>query len=155
MFYPNPSPSLKVYLAGPITSLTYDDAQDWRDQFAQQLESDGEHIKTYTPLRMKEHLRSAGVLKGYDSHHNWVVTRDRWDVATADIVVANLAGATVASVGTISEITQAADNDWTFTIVVLPGAELETNPHHHIFIYHLADAIVENLDEALELIHAL
>jgi hypothetical protein len=144
----------KIYLAGPITGLTYKGAQDWRLTVKEELERDG-GFRAYSPLRLKEFLDDDKVILGHENSRNWIVARDRWDVSTADIVLANLAGTTVASVGTVSEITQAADTPDTFCIVVLPEAEKETNPHHHIFMYHLADAMVNSLDEAIELIHSL
>lgn len=144
----------KIYLAGPITGLTYKGAQDWRTALKIELDQIP-GVVAYTPLRLKEFLDDDRIIQGHEASRNWIVARDRWDVATADIVLANFAGATFASVGTVSEVTQAYSQPHTFTIVVLPSDEKNTNPHHHIFTYHLADAIVESLEEALALIKSL
>lgn len=144
----------KIYLAGPITGLTYKGAQDWRDSVKVELEQIP-GVSAYTPLRLKEFLDDDKIIDGSEMSRNWIVARDRWDVSTADIVLVNFAGAGWASVGTVSELTQAAAQPHTFTIVVLPTSEKGTNPHHHIFVYHLADALVEDLDEAVELIKHL
>lgn len=144
---------MKVYLAGPITGLTFRGCQDWRDGVKDELKE--YYIDAVSPLRLKEFLDDGKIINGADMPRNWIVNRDRWDVEMADVVLANLAGATKVSLGTVSEITQARGNPTTFCIVVLPEGEKETNPHHHIFTYALVDAIVESLEEAVELIKVL
>lgn len=144
----------KIYLAGPITGLTFKGAQDWRTAVKEELDTIP-GVVAYTPLRLKEYLDDDRIIQGHEMSRNWIVARDRWDVGTSEIVLINFAGAKSASIGTVSELTQAYGQPHTFSIVVLPTSEKDSNPHHHIFVYHLADAIVEDLDEALSLIKSL
>ena len=96
----------KVYLAGPITGLTFDGAQDWRNQVAADL---GPHIQCYSPLRAKEFLRGKGVLDGsyredVMSSDRGIMTRDHFDFQTSDLIFVNLLGSDRVSIGTVMEI---------------------------------------------------
>jgi len=101
----------KVYLAGPIGGLTYDDAQAWRTEISKLLDekSDG-RIKGYSPLRGKEVLRNHGPLStlGYGAYSTLarpaaIMARDYNDCRTADLIIANLISQNV-SIGTVMEI---------------------------------------------------
>jgi hypothetical protein len=77
----------KVYLAGAITGLNYDESEDWRKQAKQLLDTVG--IAGFSPLRQKEYLRNQGELEGsYDfkplSTARGIMTRDFNDVQTSD-----------------------------------------------------------------------
>ena len=49
----------KIYLAGPISGLTYEGAQDWRDEFSASISAE---IACFSPLRGKEYLKMRGPL---------------------------------------------------------------------------------------------
>lgn len=65
---------MRVYLAGPITGLTYNGATNWREQVALELADMG-HIGV-SPMRGKDYLRevyqdkelSKGTMTGYGQH---------------------------------------------------------------------------------------
>lgn len=103
----------KIYLAGPITGLTYNDARHgWRADFAKLLKNRGaEHIECFSPMREKEFLENNQCIGGeakYDSMDGFgtpqgILTRDHNDVYTCDMMVANFLGAKRVSIGTCAE----------------------------------------------------
>jgi nucleoside 2-deoxyribosyltransferase len=151
-----------VYLAGPITGLTYDDGQDWRDRARLILAKQG--IDAYSPLRGKEYLRnitdridSGGTGSAYVgvnvlSDPKGIVARDSMDCMKRDVVLANLAGAERVSVGTCIEFGWA--NAARVPIVMVMERD-GSNPHDHAMILELAGYHVETLEEALEVVAAL
>lgn len=151
----------KVYLAGPITGLTFGECTEWREYVkprlavAQGLETG---IVGWSPMRAKDYLLEAGKLSGraeaYDmyvlSTAKGITYRDSWDVATCDLVLVNLLGAEAVSIGTVLEIGMA----WTQrkpTIVVME----EGNVHHHAMLDTMAGWITDDLDYAVELTKAI
>lgn len=98
----------KVYLAGPITGLTYDGGQTWRTHAQFFLDAYG--IQGYSPLRQKGFLRSAGVLGAATQYENpmasdmGIMTRDHYDCQSSDAILVNFVGATKISRGTDMEI---------------------------------------------------
>ena len=86
-------PKKTVYLAGPITGLTHDEARyGWRQEFASLMP---EHIFCNSPMRGKEMLKDFGPLtSGKDYPKNamttsaGITTRDLYDVRTSDAMVA-------------------------------------------------------------------
>ena len=141
---------MKVYLAGPITGLTHEDADDWRAKVSGVLEEYG--VIPLSPLRAEKFLENYGVLEtSYIGATPMVtdrgmVTRDLWDVTRCDAVIVNLLGATRVSIGTMFELA------WCLylrkpTIVVM---EAEGNPHEHSFVREAIDYRVTSIEEAIE-----
>jgi hypothetical protein len=64
-----------VYLAGPITGLTYEGATEWRNVAAEKLDSD--KIETLSPLRGKNYLlgRGLGLPGGHVHREGYQPTR--------------------------------------------------------------------------------
>jgi nucleoside 2-deoxyribosyltransferase len=153
---------LKVYLAGPMTGLTLEEAEGWRERAADALTYEKTYyagfdnpcvargrFECFSPLRGKEFLRDAGemtsagpVQAGGDQG---IYTRDRWDVMRADVVLANFTGARTVSIGTMFELAWAAQAGKYTVVVMEPG-----NPHDHAFVRQAASAVFGKLDEALE-----
>lgn len=149
-----------VYLAGPITGLTYDEGQDWRDGARLRLAKVG--IDAYSPLRGKEYLRDHKRLDsgGHGSTYVGVnvlsdpagiVARDRRDCMTRDAVLVNFAGAERVSIGTCIEFGWANAAGVPIILVMEKG----DGPHNHAMILRMADYHVETLDEGLEVVAAL
>lgn len=95
-----------VYLAGPISALTYDSSEEWRDQFIAMVEP---KITCFSPLRNKQFLRGVGVIdKSYEmsplATSRGIMTRDHFDCSHADVVVCNFLNAPKVSIGTIIEV---------------------------------------------------
>ncbi len=87
------SPNAMVYLAGPITGLTYDTATDWREMARGFLET--YNITGISPMRAKEYLGAEKRIEGsYEdtalSSAKGITTRDRWDVSRSDVMLVNL-----------------------------------------------------------------
>lgn len=148
----------KVYLAGPITGLTYDEGQDWREYASQVLRSAG--IGAYSPLRSKQYLRQlsapiSGTGQEYAhlgvmSTPRGVMTRDRWDATRCDVLLVNLLGATRVSIGTVMEIAWADLR----RIPIVCAIETLGNPHAHMMIHEAIGFMTESLDEALDVVQA-
>lgn len=91
-------PKKTIYLAGPITGLTHDEARyGWRESLKQLLEIAGhDHIFCNSPMRGKEFLAGAGPLgsdqDAYSSNamstSAGITTRDFNDVKSSDAMVA-------------------------------------------------------------------
>jgi nucleoside 2-deoxyribosyltransferase len=145
-----------VYLAGPITGLTYDNAQDWREKVAGVLWNHG--VMSRSPLRGKQYLRPLGdldngdpIISSYANNSEWplsspkgITLRDRNDVKTSDVVLANLLGADKVSIGTVLEIAW-ADAFGTPSVVIME----KDNPHQHSMIQEASGIVVESLDLAV------
>jgi nucleoside 2-deoxyribosyltransferase len=153
-----------VYLAGPISQLTYQGATDWRKHASSVLEEAG-RIRTLDPMRGKRYLEdvtagrtfqdvwsdSACAYPGGDfplSTQHGITHRDRWDVRRSDLVLLNLEGAKQISIGTMLELAW-ADAAGVYTLAVIEGSG---NPHHHGMVLETASLVVETLDQALDLI---
>lgn len=85
-------PGHKVYLAGPISGLTLDGAQEWREYFRTHVHPS---IECYSPLRGKEYLQTHGVLEGsYEefplSSERGITERDRFDATSCEMMSPSL-----------------------------------------------------------------
>lgn len=142
-----------VYLAGPITWLTFEEGQDWRqklvDRFAEWK------IEARSPLRGKSYLKNSGTLTrehDYGEFHplssdKGIVTRDREDVRTAGLVFANFLGASRVSSGTCIELGWA--DAWRIpTIAVM---EPEGNAHDGHMVRGVTGFIMHDIDSAFDL----
>jgi nucleoside 2-deoxyribosyltransferase len=149
-----------VYLAGPITGLTYDEGNDWRDAVIEELEAAG--IVAYSPLRAKNFLREIGVLDAAGtpdsaymglnplSEPKGITARDRFDATRSDVVLMNLVGAKRVSIGTMIEAGWA---DAARRPVVI--AMEEDNVHRHAMLNEIAGFIVPTLAEAVAVVKAV
>lgn len=135
-----------IYLAGPISGLSYNAATDWRRDFATRVGTD---IQCLDPMRGKEYLAREPAIR--DSYPAWAMstprainTRDFYDCTRSNLVVANLLGAEKVSIGTVLEI------GWAFaynipTVLVMERAG---NIHEHGMIRECTGFRVETLEEA-------
>jgi len=91
------APKKSIYLAGPITGLTHDEARyGWREEFAKIIEGMGlDHISCWSPMRGKGFLKDFGPLTSGDGYPDnamstpeGVTTRDFNDVKTCDVMIA-------------------------------------------------------------------
>jgi len=150
-----------VYLAGPISGLSYEGCTDWREYAKRVLAHAG--FTGLNPLRAKDYLKDEGaVADSYEqemiehplahvlSCSRGITTRDRWDCTRCDVVIANLIGAEKASIGTAIEIAW-ADAARIPVIVV----EEEGGVHDHAMIRECTGFRVKSLEEALTVAKAL
>lgn len=147
-----------VYLAGAISGLTYDGAEDWRAFAKADLSAHG--IKAVSPLRGKDYLRGIPALTadcaGYGdlncmSSPRGIMTRDRFDATRCDILLVNLLGAERVSIGTVMEIAWA---DAVRTPIVV-AMEPKGNIHEHAMISEAIGFRVSTLTEALHVVKAI
>ena len=149
---------MRIYLAGPIRGLTFEDATDWREHAADQLRVLG-HIGV-SPMRGKEYLKGRGLLLGDRgsgsfeefpmSSEKGIYGRDIFDLTKCDVILANLAGATQLSIGTCMEI-QAGRDRGKYVLVVLEDG----STHDHPFIRQAASLVVNDLDTAIDVLAVL
>lgn len=142
-----------VYLAGPISGLTFTGASDWRTAAIEIFNS--HNIAAKSPMRGKEILRNLPIMidQGYPDNpltsQHGIVTRDRNDTQTCDVVLMNLLGATTASIGSMVELGW-ADSKRIPVVTVLDLAD-QSNPHKHAFVRELSGFIVPTLQEAIDI----
>ncbi len=143
-----------VYLAGPITGLTYAGSTDWRAVAVKALA--GEGLIGLSPMRGKEYLEKFEVMDDtYQDEHPLsmpagIVARDRQDCMTADAVIVNLAGADRVSIGTMMELGWADAARVPIIVVHEPGGI-----HDHAMMRQVAGYLCETLDQALEVAIAM
>jgi nucleoside 2-deoxyribosyltransferase len=146
----------KVYLAGPISGLTFEQAVDWREGVQKIFETISPEIQAFSPLRKKNFLKDKGVLtQSYDCHplatDRGINTRDHYDCSTSDLILCNLLGATTVSIGTVMEIA------WAFAYrkPLIVAMEDENNLHEHPMIREAISYRVNNLPDALVLTRSI
>ncbi len=146
-----------VYLSGPIAGLTYDQSEDWRTRAKALLDSDT--IKTLSPLRAKEALRSVGAITGTGQEYahltplataRGIMTRDRFDTMRSTVVLVNLFGAKKVSIGTVMEIAWADAARIPIVLVMEPG-----NIHEHVMISEAIGYRTTSLEEACEIVERI
>lgn len=147
-----------VYLAGPISGLTYDDAEEWRTIAKEALSFNG--IKALSPLRGKDYLRAIGTISatgveyeslGILSTSRGVITRDRYDATRCDVLLVYLRGATRVSIGTMFEVAWADLNRIPIVLVM----EKNGNVHDHMMLSEMVGYHVETLDAALHVVRMI
>lgn len=149
--------SKTVYLAGPISGLTYNDSEDWRYAAECLLEPYG--ITALSPLRHKQFLREHGQLSATAedyAHHSplstprGIMTRDRFDATRCDVLLVNFLGATRVSVGTVMEIAW-ADLKRTPIVCIMEAG----NIHEHCMISEAIGFRVDTLEDAIDTVAAI
>jgi len=141
-----------VYLAGPISGINLEGGSGWREYVIENLY---DQIQGLSPLRNKEYLKNEGDLDG--SYEEWplsnqrgIYSRDRFDCHRADIVLVNFLGAKSVSIGSCMEVAWAAQNNTPVILIMEPG-----NVHEHPMILEASPFVVQDIDSAIDLIHAL
>ena len=146
--------SKRVYLAGPISGLSYQECTEWRDYARQVLGSVG--IEVYSPMRFKEYLSSIDSMSplGYSntllSSPRNIITRDRFDATRCDVMLVNLIGAAQVSIGTVLEMAWAD----LARIPVVCAIEAEGNVHEHGMLLETVGFRVDNIEDALTVVRA-
>lgn len=144
---------MKIYLAGPISGLGWDEATKWRNKVSNHLTEFG--IETLSPLRYKNFLSTE---KALADHYNdrplattrGIYTRDRWDVSRSDLIFVNLLGAKTISIGTVMEIAWADMLNKPIIIVAEEG-----NAHLHAMVVESAGYIVPTLEDGIDVVIGL
>lgn len=147
-----------VYLAGPITGLTFKGATDWREHAKRMLETAG--IKAFSPMRCKEYLDGLGELSGHGREYGHmsplssprgIITRDFFDATRCNVLLVNLLGADRVSIGTMFEMAWAFQKRTPIVCVM----ETQGGQHDHMFVREVCGFILSTLDEALLTVKAI
>lgn len=150
----------RIYLAGPITGLSYGEARHgWREEIAKMASAQYPQLDMFSPMRSKNFLERTRKIKGTaDSYGaatfgqaSGILGRDYNDVKSSQVVIANFLGAKVGSLGTAAEFgfAHALQIPVVMIIEKPDDPELKTNPHRHVFMEEIATYIVHDLEEAL------
>lgn len=143
----------KVYLAGPVTGLSYEDCVDWRNHAKEVLGHAG--IIGISPLRAIDYLTSEHKIDlVYDmplSNSKGITARSRWDAMDCDVVFINVLDAEIVSIGTVMEVAWADILRKPIILVM----EDEGNPHDHPMITESVGFRLTTLDEGLEIAKAI
>jgi len=146
-----------IYLAGPMTGLTFEKANEWRTTAERTIKYTlggcDSGFRAINPFRGKEDLLSgAGELKpfGYTNPiatDQGITSRDRNDTMRADCVLMNFLGAKKISAGTMVELGW-ADAARIPVIVIM---EEKGNPHDHCMVRAIATYRVTTVEDAIHL----
>lgn len=142
----------KLYLAGPITGLSWEECTDWRIDVALQLSNVAE---CYSPLRHKQYLAAEQSIQDeykdtFFSSQRAIFGRDMFDVRTSDVLFVNFLGAKRVSIGTILEIGAAWEGRKTVVIVME-----KDNIHQHSMVRELTPWVVETLQAGVDVVKSL
>lgn len=141
-----------IYLAGPMTGFTLEDAQSWRKVATGYLEDLGWTV--LDPCRAKDHMKGKVIPASGYKHGRALVARDRHDIKQADVVLFNFEPNGLqperVSVGSLFE--KAWVHEWgkLSVTIMTPG-----NVHEHIFVEETSPVLVPTLEEALDYIATL
>jgi nucleoside 2-deoxyribosyltransferase len=153
-----------IYLAGPITGLTFGEATDWRkcfdavfeqklnDTYDQPFGPPASDVRILSPMRCKDYLAPLGKIDHVQpeafalSTSRAIMTRDFYDCTRADLVVVNLWGAETVSVGTVMEIAWAYQKRTPLIAIM----EKTGNKHSHPMINEAIGFRVETIEEAVQ-----
>jgi nucleoside 2-deoxyribosyltransferase len=138
---------MKIYLAGPISGLGYDEVVDAYKEKSLYLRQIGYEVlcpmtgKAY--LRNELEFRASGYNSPVSTNHA-IFERDKWMVSNCDIVLAELSNSgTRVSIGTMMELAW-ANMLGKHTIGVMQF----DNIHRHAFVLESCDIVFETIQEA-------
>lgn len=144
----------RIYLAGPIKGLNFDEATTWRINAIRMLADIG--IDGMSPMRGKEYLKKeldiGDSKKLRDRYDNYplstakaIMCRDFKDCTKSDAIIMYLLGAKTVSIGSTMEVA------WGFhaRVPIILVMEKEGNPHEHSMITEAINFRVDNLEEAV------
>jgi nucleoside 2-deoxyribosyltransferase len=157
-----------IYLAGPITGLTFPVANAWRQKVRDALPPS---VETLNPLRFDDPDQTENFIHrspAFDGMKN-VVRRNYHDVQRSDLILACFENCSPdnISIGSVYEL------GWAYslripTIVVVPGLTEETTMaearsmaqrpstnYNHPYLKEAVDHLTDNLDEAIRIVRVL
>lgn len=141
-----------IYLCGPISGLTYQDANGWRTEFGRRLNSG---IAVLSPMRAKNFLQGENALKDNYDHilatQRGITARDRYDTMRADLIVANFLGAKTVSIGSCIELGWAD----AARVPVIAIMEREGNKHEHAMVNEIVSFKVHCVEDAALVANAI
>jgi hypothetical protein len=138
-----------LYLCGPITGLSSQEATNWRhfvtDTLAGKVEVVDPTRDSPDFVRRSESSSTREISTARLLHGKRTMVRDRFDLRRSDLVLACFLGAKSVSIGAVGEIFW-ADAMGKPVIIVRE----ENNIHNHDMLNEIAGWIFDNLDAAIE-----
>ena len=136
-----------LFLAGPLTGISYNDALGWRRYVESKLPAG---VIAFSALRGKAYVEKETVLNDSYPEHllstpQGTITRDRYDVSRCDALFVNFLKADRVSIGTIMEMAWADAKRIPIILAMENG-----NIHDHAFVRQVAAFITADLDEAIK-----
>lgn len=145
-----------VYLAGPITGLTYEECTEWRFKAKAVLNEAG--IIAYSPMRGKEYLNDGKAIEAFNdrlpqrlSTQKGIVGRDHFDVIRSDAMLCNLLNTKKVTIGTMFELAWRYEHMLPTVLII----EDTHNIHDHPFVMEAITYRTNNLNEGIELVKHL
>jgi len=126
-----------VYLSGPMTGCSFEEANEWRETAAHIFNSYG--VETLSPMRGEDPNK-------HQMPAQTMTARDRMDIKNCDLVLMNLSRATKISIGSMIELGWA---DLLQTPVVAVGDG--DNIHNHVMVNSIMAGTETDLSSAIEL----
>jgi nucleoside 2-deoxyribosyltransferase len=138
---------LKIYLCGPITGMSWEQATGWRRQATAFLEKHG--FEVLDPMRGKE-----AFLRGTDSipidlpfrYPNEILHRDRFDVTRSDALLANFLHAERPSIGSDFELAWATEQRKIIVLIAKPDSLYAQHPFVRYAVTYLTDSIEDGCE---------
>lgn len=143
-----------VYLAGPISGLSFDNSIGWREEIMKMFPKE---IIGMSPMRGKKYLEGMEDISGsYDNSHHLgeiatvlsssrgITSRDHNDCQRSDLIIVNFLDYPKVSIGTVMEIAWA----YAYKIPLIVISE-EENIHNHPMIKEATDFRVKTLAQAV------
>lgn len=142
----------KVYLAGPITGLAYDEIVNWRRYIRKNL-PDG--IVGYSPMRAKAYLqKETQISHSYEesllSSQRGLFTHNMNDCRICDALMVNFLNSKKVSIGTVMEISAFWWQRKPIILIMQDG-----NIHDHPMIREACPLITYTLDEAIHVVTSI
>jgi nucleoside 2-deoxyribosyltransferase len=142
-------------MAGPITGLSYDSCNDWRNYVSERLNTS--KIECLNPMRGKQFLQEVNNIEAITEQyqnpittHKAITRRDMFDTLRSACLFVNLLGSTRVSIGTCMELAWAYQNQIP-TIVLME----KDNIHRHAMLNETCTYIVDTLDQGINLVKFL
>ena len=139
---------LRIYTAGPISGLSYEQVMKRYHGQVNRLEGLGYDV--ICPMTGKTYLRNELEFKakGYDNHpvstNHAIKERDRWMVGSVDVVLVDFTECNgVVSIGSCMELAWADELNKHSIVVMEKG-----NIHQHCFILECADIVFPTMRDA-------
>lgn len=149
----------KVYLAGPISGLSYTEARNgWRTDFAALLPPE---IQPLSPMRQEGHLAEVKEITKFGYEFNQMSTskgifaKDILDIERCDLAVFNFTGAQRVSIGSVWEMGYAHARGKPIILIMESNNHCIQNIHEHLFVTESSQFRCESVQEAAEIVKAL
>lgn len=150
---------MKVYIAGPVSGGSAASVMAAFDQRALALQTVCPSVVVLNPMSGKaQRLAPDDQLQGSEAHRgdpfltdHAIYRRDMWMVHQADVVIADVAGCTHTSAGTVAEIVLA---DQLGKLVIVAG-RAAGGPMDHAFVNAAASVFVPTFSDAVGYLHQI